>query len=75
MLKPGVEKVHGIGKELIQYVKDKKVRYKWIKEVELVDEIPKCASGKILRRVLRGKVAHAERGSVVTDGVTEKAKL
>ena len=75
VLKPGIDKVHGIGKELIQYVKDKKVQYKWIKEVELVDEIPKSASGKILRRVLRDKVAHAERGLAVRDGIIEKAKL
>lgn len=38
---------------VIQYVQDNKVRHKWIKEVELVEEIPKSASGKILRRVLR----------------------
>lgn len=75
VLKSGVDKSHGVGKELIEYIKDKKVRYKWVKEVELVDEIPKSASGKILRRVLRDKANHAERGLVVKDGVTDKAKL
>ncbi|KKY17420.1 putative 4-coumarateligase 2 [Phaeomoniella chlamydospora] len=38
---------------LMQYVKDKKNRNKWIVEFEVADEIPKSASGKILRRVLR----------------------
>lgn len=75
VLKPGVDKEHGVGRELMEYVKDRKVRYKWIKEVELVDEIPKSASGKILRRVLRDRAMHAERGLVVRDGVTDKAKL
>lgn len=75
VLKPGIDKVHEVGKELIQYVKDKKARYKWIKEVEIVDEIPKSASGKILRRVLRDKVAHAGKGLIIRDGVAEKAKL
>ena len=74
VLKYWIDKVYEIGKELIQYVKDKKVRYKWIKEVELLDEIPKSASGKILRKVLKDKVAHAERGLIVRDEVTEKAK-
>jgi acyl-coenzyme A synthetase/AMP-(fatty) acid ligase len=62
----------------MRYVREKKVRYKWLKEVEFIDEIPKSASGKILRRVLRdlhrGKGGDS-RGTIVTDGVTEKAKL
>ncbi|KAF2005881.1 4-coumarate-CoA ligase 2 [Amniculicola lignicola CBS 123094] len=53
VLKPTIEKDGAVGRELIAFVKDKKVRYKWIKEVEFVEEIPKSASGKILRRVLR----------------------
>jgi acyl-CoA synthetase (AMP-forming)/AMP-acid ligase II len=39
--------------ELIAYVAERVAPYKRIREVELVDEIPKSASGKILRRVLR----------------------
>jgi acyl-CoA synthetase (AMP-forming)/AMP-acid ligase II len=39
--------------ELMAYVADKVAPYKKIREVEFVDEIPKSASGKILRRVLR----------------------
>jgi len=75
VLKSEVPKNHSVGKELMAYVKEKKVKYKWIKEVELVDEIPKSASGKILRRVLRDRAAHADRGVIVKDAVTEKAML
>jgi acyl-coenzyme A synthetase/AMP-(fatty) acid ligase len=39
--------------ELIAWVAEKVAPYKRIREVEFVDEIPKSASGKILRRVLR----------------------
>ncbi len=42
-----------VARELIGYVQKKKDRNKWIMEVEVVKEIPKSASGKILRRVLR----------------------
>lgn len=31
---------------------ENKVRHKWVTEVEMLQEIPKSASGKILRRVL-----------------------
>ncbi|KAL4914666.1 hypothetical protein BDW62DRAFT_219941 [Aspergillus aurantiobrunneus] len=49
------EGVVAVGRELIEYVKAKKVRHKWIIEVEFLDEVPKSASGKILRRVLRDR--------------------
>ncbi|KAF3384797.1 4-coumarate--CoA ligase 1 [Penicillium rolfsii] len=39
--------------ELIDYVRENKVRHKWITEIEMLEEIPKSASGKILRRSLR----------------------
>ena len=35
------------------YVAERVAPYKKLREVEFVDEIPKSASGKILRRVLR----------------------
>jgi acyl-coenzyme A synthetase/AMP-(fatty) acid ligase len=73
VLKPGVQKSEKVGRELMGFVKEKKVRYKWIKEVEFVDEIPKSASGKILRRVLRDKEKSGERGLVVREEA--KAKL
>ncbi|KAJ5109571.1 hypothetical protein N7532_002216 [Penicillium argentinense] len=39
--------------EIIEYVRQNKVRHKWVTEVEMLEEIPKSASGKILRRTLR----------------------
>ena len=68
----GEEVGHELGMELIAYVKEKKVRYKAVKEVEFIDEIPKSASGKILRRVLRDKERNGEWGVVVRE---VKAKI
>ncbi|KAL4961033.1 acyl--CoA ligase [Aspergillus stella-maris] len=58
-----------VGRELMEYVKAKKVRHKWIIEVEFMNEVPKSASGKILRRVLRDreKTKGAEKRLVVRD--------
>jgi acyl-CoA synthetase (AMP-forming)/AMP-acid ligase II len=39
--------------ELLSYVAERVAPYKKVREVEFVDEIPKSASGKILRRILR----------------------
>lgn len=59
------------GQALIKYVQMKKVRYKWITEVEIIDEILKSLSGKILRRFLRDA---SKKGIIVRD-VTTSAKL
>ncbi|KIW70046.1 hypothetical protein PV04_02357 [Phialophora macrospora] len=49
--------------ELLRFVQDKLSRHKWLDGgVEFVEEIPKSASGKILRRLLRAK--HATGGKV-----------
>lgn len=64
-----------LGRELLKYVRDKKVRHKHVKEVEFIDVIPKSASGKILRRFLRDKSRSGEQGVVVRDAVKEKARL
>jgi 4-coumarate--CoA ligase len=37
----------------MEYVKEHKTKYKWVKEIDFIDVIPKSASGKILRRILR----------------------
>jgi acyl-CoA synthetase (AMP-forming)/AMP-acid ligase II len=63
-----------VAKGLIKYVQDKKVRHKWITEVEIVDEIPKSPSGKILRRVLRDMSKSGKKGIVVKDE-RERARL
>ncbi|PMD47685.1 acetyl-CoA synthetase-like protein [Hyaloscypha variabilis F] len=72
VLKGGEKGDEVVGREILKYVRERKVRHKWIKEVEFVDVIPKSASGKILRRILRdGK---GGRGVVVRDE-SVKAKL
>lgn len=62
-----------MGRELIGFVKEKKVRHKWLKEVEFIDEIPKSASGKILRRILRDRQkSGTDKGVVVKDEARAK---
>ena len=74
-LKDGVEGGRELEKELIGYVKEKKVRHKWINAVDFVPAIPKSASGKILRKVLRDQSRKPDEGTKVKDEVKEKAKL
>lgn len=64
----------GAGRELMQYVRERKVRFKWLDAVEFVDAVPKSASGKILRRVLKDKERRGEHGLVVRDE-RERARL
>uniref|UniRef100_A0A914HGS2 4-coumarate--CoA ligase n=1 Tax=Globodera rostochiensis TaxID=31243 RepID=A0A914HGS2_GLORO len=49
--------------ELKQFVGEKVASYKQLSTVEFVDEIPKSASGKILRRLLREKSAKRNSSS------------
>jgi acyl-CoA synthetase (AMP-forming)/AMP-acid ligase II len=49
--------------ELIAYVAERVAPYKRIREVEFVDEVPKSASGKILRRLLREQHGVAKAAS------------
>ncbi|KAI5195403.1 acetyl-CoA synthetase-like protein [Aureobasidium subglaciale] len=64
-----------VGKKLLEYVKEKKIRYKWLSEVEFVDVVPKSPSGKILRRVLKDRKKNGEVDIVVKEAGKEKAKL
>ncbi|KAN0105865.1 4-coumarate-CoA ligase 2 [Hyaloscypha variabilis] len=62
VLRPGVPRDTSTAVKLIQYVKSKASRSKWIEGgVEFLDEIPKSASGKILRRVLRDTVKRSDK--------------
>ncbi len=49
-LKPGAAVTES---ELIDYCRDRMAAYKYPRSVEFVAELPKTASGKILRRTLR----------------------
>ncbi|KAJ4985452.1 4-coumarate- ligase [Stagonosporopsis vannaccii] len=62
------------GRAILEYVKEKRARHKWMTEVEIVDSIPKSPAGKILRRKLREKAAGAKGNVVIRDGAP-KAKL
>ncbi|KAK7989147.1 F-box domain and ankyrin repeat protein [Apiospora arundinis] len=75
VLKTGVARSEGVGQELIKYVEENKVKHKWVKEIEFIDEIPKSASGKILRRVLRDKTKQGIQGTVVKVRSGPRAKL
>ncbi len=52
VLKPGAE---ATAEEIQQFVGDQVAHFKAIRLVEFIDEIPKSASGKILRRELRDR--------------------
>ncbi|KAL6715102.1 hypothetical protein ACLMJK_007363 [Lecanora helva] len=60
-LKRGYEGGKELGEQLVEYVRQKKVRHKWVSEVEFVEGIPKSASGKILRKVLRERSRQAKQ--------------
>jgi len=66
VLKKGFKADETTGLDIIDYVEKNRVRHKWIKEIEFAEEIPKSASGKILRRVLRDRSKTAAIGLVVT---------
>lgn len=75
VLKQGYEKREEVGRELLRYVQEKKTKYKWVKEIEFVDEVPKSASGKILRRILRDLQRSGKKGVTVRLEKKELAKL
>lgn len=54
VLRPGVE---ATPEEIQEFVAGQVAHYKQVRVLHLVDEIPKSASGKILRRVLRDQAA------------------
>ncbi len=75
VVKNGAPPEQELGKVLLEYVKERKVRHKWIREIEFTDMIPKSASGKILRRVLRNMSSKTGAGTIVKDEGGPKARL
>ncbi|PSR98946.1 hypothetical protein BD289DRAFT_479745 [Coniella lustricola] len=64
-----------VGLDILNYVRERKVRSKWISEVEFIDEIPKSASGKILRRLLRDREKGTVHGVVIKSEQLPASKL
>lgn len=64
-----------LGRGIMKYVKDNKVRYKHVKEIEFISEIPKSPSGKILRRVLKDRMKAGDFGLRVREADSVPAKL
>lgn len=75
VLKQGQEAGESVGSSILKYAQERKVRHKWVREVEFINEIPKSASGKILRRVLRDRERNGVRGVVVKSEQRPAAKL
>ncbi|MGZ7031878.1 MAG: AMP-binding enzyme, partial [Thermoanaerobaculia bacterium] len=59
-----VLKEDSTGDDIMTYVADRVARYKRVRIVEVIDQIPRSPSGKILRRVLveRDRKTPLERG-------------
>ncbi|OAP63860.1 hypothetical protein AYL99_03087 [Fonsecaea erecta] len=75
VLKSGVRESDEVGRRLLQFVKERKVRYKWIVEIEFTQQVPKSPTGKLLRRILKVKDKEGkDRGLRVRDG-GERARL
>jgi acyl-coenzyme A synthetase/AMP-(fatty) acid ligase len=55
VLKPGVQGTPQLARELQEHVKQVTAPYKYPREIEFAAELPKNASGKLLRRVLRAR--------------------
>jgi long-chain acyl-CoA synthetase len=48
--------------ELIDFCKSRMAAYKYPREIVILDELPKTASGKLLRRELRGRIEIESKG-------------
>eukprot|EP00957_Ditylum_brightwellii_P072240 5491524-Ditylum_brightwellii.AAC.1 len=60
----GTEEDNVTADDIVQWVKERVAPHKRLRGgVVFIDEIPKSASGKILRRVLRDKCMEEENGS------------
>ncbi|KAG8165594.1 hypothetical protein KVR01_004146 [Diaporthe batatas] len=76
VVKSGVSPTEELGRTLLRYVRGRKVRYKWLAELEFAESIPKGPTGKLLRRLLKASDQKAGRskGLCVRDN-SDRAKL
>ena len=65
-----------VAKELAAYVQERKERNKWVTGgIDFVEAIPKSASGKILRRMLRDRTAGADQQQTAQDGIKGEGEV
>ncbi|KAI7554183.1 acetyl-CoA synthetase-like protein [Hortaea werneckii] len=72
------EEKRKVGRELLGFVRERKVRYKWLVEIEFCEDIPKSATGKLLRRMLKARERDEKRVKgvcVSEEDVPVKARL
>ncbi len=62
-LKPGAEPTEALKRELQEHVKRVTAPYKYPREIEFVDELPKTVSGKIRRVELRKQEEQRKLGA------------
>lgn len=67
VLKDGNQPSEALAQEIFQHIQKQRVRYKWLREIEFTDSIPKNASGKILRRVLKDQARVGKKGFIVRE--------
>lgn len=69
VVKKHLEPTEQLGQQLMAFVREKKIRYKWLIELEFADSVPKSPTGKLLRRVLKvsEKDPKREKGVFVRD--------
>ncbi|EME43928.1 hypothetical protein DOTSEDRAFT_171858 [Dothistroma septosporum NZE10] len=74
VLRSDIKPSQELGRQLLNFVKEKKSSYKRLLEIEFTDSIPKSPTGKLLRRVLKtnDREKSRTRGLIVWE---EKAKL
>lgn len=76
VLKEGVKGNVETGREILKFVRERKVGYKRLKEVEFTGAVPRSPTGKVLRRVLKAEERRDGRSrGVVVREEERRAKL
>jgi 2-aminobenzoate-CoA ligase len=57
VLQPGIEGTETLAKELQDHVKNELAPYKYPREIEFIDALPRTDTGKVQRFVLRDRAA------------------
>jgi acyl-coenzyme A synthetase/AMP-(fatty) acid ligase len=68
VLAPEYKPSDKLAQEIQEFVKARTAPYKYPREIEFMDELPKTVSGKIKRAVLRSREIEGKRGKGVLGG-------